>query len=59
MVFYKKFNGSWKKIFPIFKSRTENSIKNIFYSKIRKISKFYGKKEDKKENLGLDYLLKY
>ena len=44
---------------PIFKSRTENSIKNIFYSKIRKISKFYGKKEDKKENLGLDYLLKY
>ena len=59
MVFYKKFNGSWKRMIPIFKSKTGNSIKNIFYSKIRKISKFYGKKEDKKENLGLDYLLKY
>ena len=61
MVFYKKFNGSWKKMIPIFKSRTKNSIKNIFYSQIRTISKLHRKKEDKKENenVGLDYLLKY
>ena len=43
MVFYQKYNGSWKKMIPIFKSRTENSIKvkcrhlqrNIYFSKKR------------------------
>lgn len=59
MVFYKRLNGSWKKMLPIFKSRTENSIKNIFYSLMRKISKLYINKDYKKEKLGLDYLLNY
>ena len=27
MFFYQKYNGSWKKIIPIFNKRTENSIK--------------------------------
>ena len=45
IVFYKKYNGSWKKIAPLFKSRTENSIKNIFYSQARTIvSKIKNKK---------------
>ena len=51
MVFYIKFNGSWKKMIPIFKSRTENSIKNIFYSQIRTISKLQKRKGDKKKLL--------
>ena len=62
LVFYKKYNGSWKKMTPIFKSRTENSIKNIFYSQIRKISRLYKNKDynnENKENDNLDNLLKY
>jgi len=61
MLFYKKFNGSWKKMIPIFKSRTENSIKNRFYSQLRKIaSKFIktGKKEYSTK-FGLKTLLDY
>ena len=38
MHFYKKYNGSWIKMIPIFKSRSENSIKNRFYSELRKIA---------------------
>ena len=63
MLFYKKFNGSWNKISPIFKSRTDNSIKNIFYSKLRKY--VYSKKKKSINNKnnnkkdGLDSLLKY
>ena len=37
---YKKFQ-SWKKMIPIFKSRTENSIKNRLYSELRKIASKY------------------
>ena len=37
MVFYKKLDKSWKKMIPLFKSRTENAIKNRFYSQLRKI----------------------
>ena len=61
MKFYDKFQGSWKKMIPIFKSRTENSIKNRFYSQLRKIaSKFIktGKKEYSTK-FGLDTLLNY
>jgi len=36
MFFYKKCNGSWKKIIPLFDGRIENSIKNRFYTKLRK-----------------------
>ena len=43
--FYKKYE-SWKQIIPIFDSRTENSIKNRFFSLLRKIAikkKSFGK----------------
>ena len=38
MFFYKKYNGSWKKIIYLFEGRTENSIKNRFFSQLRKIA---------------------
>jgi hypothetical protein len=38
MIFYKKYGGSWKKIIPIFEKRTENSIKNRFFSQLRKLA---------------------
>ncbi len=38
MNFYKKYNGSWKKLIEIFDKRTENSIKNRFFSQLRKIA---------------------
>ena len=36
MFFYEKCKGSWKKIIPLFNGRIENSIKNRFYSQLRK-----------------------
>ena len=36
--FYEKYDGSWKKIIPLFNGRTENSIKNRFFSQLRKIA---------------------
>ena len=36
MQFYEKCNGSWKKIIHLFNGRTENSIKNRFFSQLRK-----------------------
>ena len=61
MAFYNKFNGSWKRMIPIFKSRTENSIKNRFFSQIRKIASKYIKtgKRVYSTKFGLDILLKY
>ena len=61
MKFYQKLNGSWKKMIPIFKSRTENSIKNRFYSQLRKIASKYIKtgKKEYSTKFGLDTLLKY
>ena len=38
MYFYEQCNGSWKKIIPLFNGRTENSIKNRFFSQLRKIA---------------------
>jgi hypothetical protein len=38
MHFYEKCNGSWKKIIHLFNGRTENSIKNRFFSELRKIA---------------------
>ena len=62
-VFYKKFKGSWSKMIPIFKSRTENSIKNIFYSQAKVIvSKLKNSKKNKesiKKILDLSTLLEY
>ena len=37
MKFYKKYE-SWRKMIPIFEGRTENSIKNRFFSQLRKIA---------------------
>ena len=36
MFFYEKCKGSWKKIISLFDGRIENSIKNRFYSQLRK-----------------------
>ena len=38
MQFYEKCNGSWKKIIYLFNGRTENSIKNRFFSQLRRIA---------------------
>ena len=38
MHFYQKYNGSWKEIINLFNGRTENSIKNRFFSQLRKIA---------------------
>ena len=59
MLFYKKYNGSWKKMIPIFNSRSENSIKNIFFSQLRKNVKSYKNKDYQNENAGLAYLLQF
>ena len=37
MKFYEKY-GSWRKMIPMFEGRTENSIKNRFFSQLRKIA---------------------
>ena len=61
MIFYKKYGGSWKKIIPIFPKRTENSIKNRFFSQLRTIASrthLNGKKEYSTK-FGLTFLLKY
>ena len=38
MEFYEKCNGNWKKIILLFNGRTKNSIKNRFFSQLRKIA---------------------
>ena len=38
MQFYEENNGSWKNIIYLFDGRTENSIKNRFFSQLRKIA---------------------
>lgn len=61
MFFYKKFNGSWKKISPLFNQRTENSIKNRFFSQLRKIASIHIQSKEKKfsSKIKLDTLLNY
>ena len=39
--FYSKYDGSWKKIAPLFEGRTENAIKNRFFSQLRKTASIY------------------
>jgi hypothetical protein len=46
--FYQAFGGKWSKIMNLFEGRTENSIKNRFYSTLRRISA-----EKKKETSSL------
>ena len=61
MFFYKKYNGSWKKIIPIFNKRTENSIKNRFFSQLRKIATMKTQSKEKKfsARIKLETLLNY
>ena len=61
LVFYQKYDGSWKKIIPIFKGRTENAIKNRFYSQLRKIAGEKLKKNEKnfQYRIKLDTLKKF
>ena len=61
MLFYEKMDKSWKKMIPLFKSRTENSIKNRFFSQLRKIASKYIKtgKREYSTKFGLSILLKY
>ena len=58
--FYSKFQ-SWKKIIPIFENRTENSIKNRFFSILRKIAikKDIYKNTDMTKKIGLDKLKQF
>ena len=58
--FYKKFE-SWKEIIPIFENRTINSIKNRFFSILRKIAfkkGIYGN-TDMVSKIGLDKLKQF
>jgi hypothetical protein len=61
MNFYKKYNGSWKKLIEIFDKRTENSIKNRFFSQLRKIACYNVESKDRKNSakIKLNTLLKY
>ena len=61
MVFYDKLDKSWKKMIPLFKSRTENAIKNRFFSQLRKITAKYIKRDKSEYNtkFKLDTLMKY
>lgn len=58
--FYQRFK-SWKKIIPIFENRTENSIKNRFFSQLRKIAIKKGQygKTDMVAKIGLEILKQY
>ena len=61
MIFYEKYGGSWKRIIPVFPSRTENSIKNRFFSQLRKLAsknQQTGRKEYSTK-FGLDTLKKF
>ena len=61
MKFYEKYE-SWRKMIPMFENRTENSIKNRFFSQLRKIVVKQRPPNGKKEygtKYGLDTLKKY
>jgi len=62
MFFYEKCKGSWKKIIPLFNGRIENSIKNRFYSQLRKYATQNIEKSQKrkmKAQIKLNVLLNY
>ena len=61
MHFYQKYNGSWKKIVNLFNGRTENSIKNRFFSQLRKIAANNLSSEEKRftSKIKLDDLKNY
>ena len=61
MFFYDRCDGSWKKITSLFKGRIENSVKNRFYSQLRKYAFRYMPIKDRKlySKLKLVELKKY
>ena len=61
MVFYSKCKGSWRELIHYFNDRTENSIKNRFFSELRKIASNDPCKKEKKRSskINLKNLLKY
>ena len=60
MAFYSKCKGSWSQLIHYFNDRTENSIKNRFFSELRKIAANNPKKEKKRSSkINLKNLLKY
>ena len=61
MAFYQKCHGSWRELILYFNDRTENSIKNRFFSELRKIASNVTNKKEKKRSskINLKNLLKY
>ena len=62
MFFYQKCNGSWNKIIPLFNGRIENSVKNRFYSQLRKCATKDMSRSDRKRlkpKIKLDELKRY
>jgi len=61
MILYQRCNGSWRELIHFFKDRTENSIKNRFFSELRKIASNDTTNKEKKRSskIGLKNLLKY
>ena len=60
--FYQICNGSWNKIIPLFKNRIQNSVKNRFYSKLRKCATKKVNRKDRKKirmKIKLDELKNY
>ena len=61
MIFYQKCHGSWKEMIHLFEDRTENSIKNRFFSQLRKIAANDLNYNNKKRSVKMDLknLMKY
>ena len=61
MAFYHKCKGSWREMIHLFVNRTENSIKNRFFSQLRKIAANDSENEKKKRSskIVLEHLIKY
>jgi len=53
---YNKYGSQWSKITEYFKGRTENSIKNRFYSTLRRIATEKKKEKTKADNNGSETL---
>ena len=61
MIFYQKCHGSWREMIHLFEDRTENSIKNRFFSQLRKIAANDLNNNSKKRSVKMDLknLMKY